>query len=1139
MIKQKTSRVFSTVLAFSMLFSFSFSGRIAVKASNSDKMYTLADFETDTLDGFKVEDSGSFSTAIARDTSTATTGSSSLKLSFSGVPATTDPNNRPYTKLVLNNPQGITAGSVISFDVKVPDGKTVYFMPVISYNSDGTDYDWVGNPAHGNWQNFKVTIPETKASGVTSFAVQIMPEQDGEAWIDNITYTAPTPSTDGLKQKIADAQALYDSAAEGTEIGQYEPGSKAALKSIIDAAKAVLEKAAPTQAEINAQIDALSAAINTFQTKRVVFIQSLNLAIKPVLDNGKVKLSWNAAADTDHYIVQRAANYNGPFTKLNSNVKTTSYVDEAPLSGNNVYVIAAVNAEGTIKFSQQANVRVLGAHQQQDVKLFYDKVSGGWSGGKGLTVDSNGWYPVDNTAAGMYNILPSLHIKVSSGDGSWMGAIAPNGWDAVNLEPYYENGTLEFNIKGANGGEDLALRFGSKTWDGKDEDKGANSIAKFVTVTKDWQHVSIPLKSFVGQLGDFDLRSVRQIPIKAANGSDLEVWINDLRIVTPDSEKIEEPIKVNQVGYTIKAAKYALVSGFSDILKAQVGTSFEIKSSADDKTVYSGKLTLGTENDAVVSGEKVLKADFSDLQTPGTYYVAVAGMNNSPKFKIGDDIFNSLLVDAQRYYYYQRGNMPLEAKYAGDFARGAGLPQDSSVTLLSQYGQTGAKKHDVSGGWYDAGDYGKYTSAAASAVSDLLWSYEIFPSEFKDAAVNIPESGNNISDLLDEVRFELDFMLKMQDTATGGFYAHVWDQNADATPDKAPDMKRYIQDIGEDGKPDTKPTPHTADAVAALAHSYVVFKNIDSAYAYKLLAAAVSGWTYLAAHPEYIGSKAGEPYTDTNDKNDRLWAAAELYRATGEKVYNDYFLAHYKDFENAFVGHYWGNMQQTAFYSYMSAANPDKTFAAWYKEQFNKWSKETIDKVSKNVWGTALGQDDYSWGSNSGVLGSTMDLYIGNKVLGNNLNSTISAVRSSMNYILGVNPLRISYISGYGEDSVKNTYSNIYRNDGNKLPPPGYLAGGANQNEGAIFSQFHGKAYIDSAYEWTTNEHTIYWNSVLVFNTAAAATNLQYISNDTSEGGKLPQTGSLVDNSGVYVFGAFIVAAGVILFKKKEEGQEG
>ncbi|MCZ7669345.1 MAG: glycoside hydrolase family 9 protein [Chloroflexi bacterium] len=108
---------------------------------------------------------------------------------------------------------------------------------------------------------------------------------------------------------------------------------------------------------------------------------------------------------------------------------------------------------------------------------------------------------------------------------------------------------------------------------------------------------------------------------------------------------------------------------------------------------------------------------------------------------------------------------PLEEAYAGQFARGAGHPQDAEAAFRS-----GAKPPiDVSGGWYDAGDYGKYVNAGATAVSDLLWAYELFPQQFPDGQMNIPESGNGVPDLLDEARWELDWILKMQEPESGGF----------------------------------------------------------------------------------------------------------------------------------------------------------------------------------------------------------------------------------------------------------------------------------------------------------------------------------------------------------------------------------
>ena len=128
---------------------------------------------------------------------------------------------------------------------------------------------------------------------------------------------------------------------------------------------------------------------------------------------------------------------------------------------------------------------------------------------------------------------------------------------------------------------------------------------------------------------------------------------------------------------------------------------------------------------------------------------------------------------------------------------------------------------------------------------------------------------------------------------------------------------------------------------------------------------------------------------------------------------------------------------------------------------------------------------DYYWGSNAPMLNTAMDLVIGTRLLGTYDASVLKVVRSNANYVLGINPLSFSFVSGYGSNSLKSAFSNIYSDDGKPGIPPGYLAGGSNQYEGSWFSRFTGKCYLDDPAEWTTNEHTIYWNSGLVFAVAA------------------------------------------------------
>lgn len=727
-------------------------------------------------------------------------------------------------------------------------------------------------------------------------------------------------------------------------------------------------------------------------------------------------------------------------------------------------------------------------YKLQDLVLFSDKVLGGLAQGKGLILDDKTLLlPVDGKM--IYKDKPSLHLQTENSDGLWQCSIAPLGWDALNLKSYIKNGTLEFNIKGSMGNEDFSLFLNCKDSKGKDVMLGDTNISKYVNIKKDWTHVSITLSEYVDTNVDVMLNTFKLVVFKAfGEHHDINVWINDMKIVSPDDEECEMAVKVNQTGYVVNANKYALVSGPANNFKIAEGTNFTVKNN-EGSEVYSGQLVLVSENDETVSGERVLKADFSEVKNAGTYYVEVSGLAKSPSFRISDEIYDKLLVDACRYYYYQRAGFKLDEKYAGVFKKGAGIPQDSSVTLLSEMDKIDAKKYDVSGGWYDAGDYGKYTNAAATAVSEILWGYEMFPDQFKDNMANIPESGNGIADILDEVKYELDFILRMQDKVTGGFYAHVWDQNYDATPDKALDMVRYIQDEDEKGNTHIKPTTHTADCVATLAQSYFVYKDINPDFAKTMLKAAEEGYKYLEKTPEFIGSYISQPYYDPDDENDRLWAAAAMFRATGKQKYNDYFLKHYKNFAPSFAGnkegHEWGYMEQTAFYTYFSAENADKEALSWYMDTFNRWSDSVLNRIEKSIWGISLNNDGYKWGSNSVLLDTVMDLYIGNKVLGNNTDRCVEAMRSSLNYILGINPMALCYVSGYGEHSVEHIYSNMYNNDDIDEIPDGYLSGGPNMNQGRIFSRFNGKAYVDSGYEWTTNEHTIYWNSVLIFSVAA------------------------------------------------------
>lgn len=731
-------------------------------------------------------------------------------------------------------------------------------------------------------------------------------------------------------------------------------------------------------------------------------------------------------------------------------------------------------------------------HRLRDLDVFTDTRHTIWAGsGDSLeivTENVNGSPALPIDSAMSFEGRPSYRVEVNGECcGWWSVLLAGTDWETYDLRPYLANGWLEFYVRGAQGGEDFSValqdRVVMRTFD-QDHTTRAIVMSTVTPITAAWQRVQLPLQDFV--VGDdvFDPKQMFAIALASVDGGPLTLWLNNIRFVSPDTEPVYPAIKINQLGYMPQLEKYALVSGYPDVLTASVGTPFQVRRSADDSVAFDGQLSLVTDLDPVVSGERVLKADFSALGTPGSYYLTVeaAGIEPSPAFEIGNGVYERLLVDAGRYYLFQRQGIALRPEHAGIFARGVGHPQDADLALESN----GAVFVDASGGWYDAGDYGKYIDPAATAVSDLLWAYTMFPEQFTDNQFNIPESGNGVPDLLDEIRWELDWMLKMQEPASGGFWQRVWPTQR--APVEAADEPRYIKDQDGD-RLGVKPTATTASAAASLAEAAIVFRAVDAAYADRLLAAARSGWAYLEAYPGGIEALPG-PYYDPDEADARLWAAAALFRATGETQFHTYFLNHYQEQADIWRTdqantYFVDRMQAIAYLDYLAANNRDAAATEWIETVFDEWRRMMLQRAYNNPWRTTLLPDHYFWGSNQHVLNTVSVLAIGTALIGGDMDEIWRTSQAAMNYILGSNPIGISYVTGYGERSVQRPYSVMWSLDNIEDVPSGVLVGGANSHTNQLlFSRFTGKRYADSDHDWSTNEHTIYWNSALVFNAA-------------------------------------------------------
>jgi endoglucanase len=334
-------------------------------------------------------------------------------------------------------------------------------------------------------------------------------------------------------------------------------------------------------------------------------------------------------------------------------------------------------------------------------------------------------------------------------------------------------------------------------------------------------------------------------------------------------------INLNQVGYLPNAVKVAVMNGDAITDKASVVDC------ATGKAVYEGAVAAASMNKS--TGRNEARFDFSSVTAPGTYKIVSGGIE-SYEFKIGDNIYDEAFKASLRMFYLQRCGCELTQDLAGDFAHPVCHAEKATIFGTKD-------KIDVSGGWHDAGDYGRYVVSGAKAAADLMLAYNLYPSAFDDA-LGIPESGNGIPDVLDEVRFELDWLFKMQNSE-GGVYHKVTCAN----------FPGFVMPEEETEELIVTPvsTTATADFAAVMAMASVVFAEFDMPYSQRCLDAATRATNYLESHKGVEGTKnpdgivTGE-YPDDKDIDERIWAYAELYKATGEAVYDEEFSKLVHDF---------------------------------------------------------------------------------------------------------------------------------------------------------------------------------------------------------------------------------------------------
>jgi endoglucanase len=544
-------------------------------------------------------------------------------------------------------------------------------------------------------------------------------------------------------------------------------------------------------------------------------------------------------------------------------------------------------------------------------------------------------------------------------------------------------------------------------------------------------------------------------------------------------------IKLNQLGFYPFGPKIAVIT-----TKEPLQQFCLVKANSKD-TVFKG--SLGSLMQSAYSTTKTQIADFSKITNPGTYNLFVPGVGKSYTFTIGENVYQDIAIASLKGYYYQRSSIPLLTKYAGKWARPVGHPDTKVLIHPSAATKERPVGTEIStpGGWYDAGDYNKYIVNSGITMGTLLSAFEEHPLPFYKLKSNIPESGNGIPDLLNEVIYNLRWMLTMQDPSDGGVYNKCTNAAFDGMVMPGVTKKpRYIVQKG---------TAATLDFAAVMAQA----SRLLSTYPKKqlklsdsCLKAAKKAWQWALQNPalEYNQNQINtqfEPkittggYGDRNFSDEWFWAATELFIDTKEKAYFDVIL---KGADNRISVPSWGNVYTMGVYSLLNHRKALPAYTAGTTQslmkRFLEFANGLIAKVPANAFQTVMGQSsrDFVWGSNA-VCANQGVLLMNAYRLTMDRKYVISAL-SNLDYLLGRNATGYCFVTGIGSKSPMHPHHRQSTADGIPEPVPGLLVGGPNpgrqDNCKYEFTEPE-TAYLDNMGAYASNEIAINWNAPLVY----------------------------------------------------------
>ena len=555
--------------------------------------------------------------------------------------------------------------------------------------------------------------------------------------------------------------------------------------------------------------------------------------------------------------------------------------------------------------------------------------------------------------------------------------------------------------------------------------------------------------------------------------------------------------RVNQLGYLPTAVKIA-----SYKTTKTAPQTWQLRKNG--RIVARGKTSFAAIDAA--SGDLLQQIDFSAVTTLGSGFTLTVGAHTSPAFAIDPSVFRAPLYDALKYFYHNRSGIAIEPQFTGGgntsfasnkrWARSAGHINrgvNKGDFNVPCWAGTCQYALDVAKGWYDAGDHGKYVVNGGISVWTLLNMFERglywdTTARLGDGQLNIPESANGIPDLLDEVRWQLEFMLSMQVPAG---YA------------KAGMVHHKVHDVAWTGLPllpDQDPQPRalvppstaaTLNLAATAAQAARVWKNLDPSFSSKCLDAAKSAWQSAVLNPDdiYRGGydTGGGAYDDDKVGDDFYWAAVELYLSTGDSRYLptiDSYIVSATTFN-------WANTELAGLMSLATVATPATAERRKLAQQkIIAIADKHLATQKASGYSTPLSAAEYEWGSNNAVTNKL--ILMGLAYHFNRNRAFANGVTQGLDYLLGRNTFSLSFVTGAGTTTVKYPHHRFWAgilSPDFPMAPPGALSGGPNAGlhdpvakaQLAACVEKPATCWIDDINAYAVNEITINWNAPLAW----------------------------------------------------------